>query len=382
MLAAALAVAVVAGVWFLLNRRSSEPPDAPARPQVALAIARDGVVRETVSLTGRVGPPAGTQTKLAFSVAGALDGVDVRLGEHVEPGETLARLDSTSYALAAEQARAEANAATQGAEVAGVDRVSVKLRVDEAELARQERLYRAGVVALRDVQAARAGVAADRADAASARAQLGQAQAQARAATLHAAGTEYDASRTVLRAPAAGTVVGVFVQRGQTVDAGTPVVALSPDRQGVATLDLPVADVARVRSGDPVELRSDGTVWNGRVEGVGSAVDPATGLAIASVSGVPDGAPAGTPVDATVTVGEARGLVVPLAAIVEDPQNGDELVFVATLDGGGVPHFTPRRVNVDARDDRMARVTSGLHAGERVAAQGAIDLLAQPAPSD
>lgn len=375
---ATVVVAFLAAGWLWLHREP-QAPVASLRPQVVLAMAREGSVRETVSLAGRIGSPAGTQTKLAFVLPGALESVDVRLGEHVERGETLARLDPTSYALAAQQARAEAGAATQGAALASVDRVSVKLRVDEAELARQERLYRAGVVALKDVQAASAGVAADRADAQSARLAVAQAQAQASAAALHAEGTAYDEARTTLRAPSSGTIVGIFAQRGQTLDASVPVVALAPAGQGLATLDAPVDELARIRTGDPVELRSSAATWNARVAGIATAVDPATGLATVSVSGVPADAAAGTPVRGTVAVGAARGLVIPVAAIVEDPQSGDELVFVATRDRNNDLHFAPRRIRSDVRDDRDARVTAGLRAGEIVAAQGAIDLLEPPA---
>lgn len=370
-----LALAALAGLQFWLARRSAEAPPNPLQPQVMLATAHDGTVPESIELAGRVGAPAGTQTKLAFSIPGTIAAVDVRLGEHVEPGATLARVDATSYALTAQQAQAEAGAATEGAALASIDRISVRLRVDAAELARQRRLYHAGVVALRDMQAAEGTVAVDRADAASARLQIAQAQAQSRAATLHAAGANYDVARTTLRAPAAGTVVGVFVQPGQTVDATVAVVALASDRQGAATLDVPVTELARISVGDAVEAHASGIAWNGRIEGIATAVDPATGLAVVSVSGVPAGTPAGTPVDASVIVGDARGLVVPAAAIVEDPQTGAQLVFVQTLDHNGIAHFNARNVAVGARNARVARVTSGLRPGELVAAEGAVDLL-------
>ncbi|HYL26552.1 MAG TPA: biotin/lipoyl-binding protein, partial [Candidatus Nitrosotalea sp.] len=222
---AIVAVAILAAGWLLLGRRSLTTSQSALQPQVALATVRAGVVDETVSAAGRVGSPAGTQTKLAFPVPGSVASVNVRLGEHVEPGETLASLDATSYTLAAQQASAEASAAAKGAALASVDRVSVKRRLDEAELARQERLYQAGVVALRDVQAAKSLVAADRAESQSAAAQLAQAQAQARAATLHAASANYDVTRTSLRAPARGTIVGIFIQPGETVDPTTAAVA-------------------------------------------------------------------------------------------------------------------------------------------------------------
>lgn len=371
-----VAVALVALLFALrMVFTHPTPPGAAHAPRVPLAIVREGSVKQTIALVGRVGSPAGTQTKLAFSVPGSVDRVDVRLGEHVDAGTPLAHLNATSYVLAAQQAQAEANAATAGSAAASIDRTSVKLRVDEAELARKERLFRAGVVALRDVEAAQGTVAADRAEMQGAHAQVAAAQAQSRAAALHAASTGYDVERTTLRAPASGVVVGIFVQPGEMVDATTAAIALASERQGLATLDIPVAELPRVATGDAVELRTGDARWEGRVAGIAPAVDPATGLATLSVSGVPGGIAAGTPLDATVTVGRAAGLVVPRGAIVDDPQTGEHLVFVAQRRSDGSLRFSARAVTIDAQDDASARVRTGVRAGEEVASEGAIDLL-------
>jgi cobalt-zinc-cadmium efflux system membrane fusion protein len=364
--------------WRIWSSRSRPAPQANALPQIPVTTATRGGVEETIALAGRVGPPAGTQLKLSFALPGTVRTIDVRLGEHVERGTSLAELDATSYSLAAQQATADAQAASAATQVAHVDRISVKLHADEAELARQKRLYGAGIVALRDVQAAQTALAADRADAQSARAQLAQAHAQSLSANAHAASASYDVSRTTLYAPAAGTVVGIFVQPGEMVDTMTPAVAVASTRQGLATLDVPVSDLPRVASGDPVHLRSGAQRWEGRVQGVAPAVDPATGLAILSVSGIPPGIASGTPIDATVVVGQAYGVVIPRAAVVEDPQSGARLVFVQTRDAKGTLRFVARHVAVDVENADRVRVTAGLRAGERVAAQGAIDLLVPP----
>ncbi|HZY97300.1 MAG TPA: efflux RND transporter periplasmic adaptor subunit [Candidatus Cybelea sp.] len=374
LVATVVVIAVLVGWRFLFHPPA--PPATPAQPLIPLATVREGRVNQTIALVGRVGPPAGTQTKLAFPVPGSVARVDVALGEHVEKGAALAQLDPTSYALAAAQAQAESHAANAGAAVAGIDRTTVRLRVDEAELARKQRLFHAGVVALRDVQAAQGTVAADRAEAQTARLQVTQAQAQSRAAGLHAASTTYDVNRTTLRAPVAGVVVGIFVQPGQVVDPTTSAIAIASDRQGFATLDAPVAELSRVRVGDPAELRSNGMQWSGRVAGIASAVDPSTGLATLSVTGVPSDVAAGTPLDATVIVGAIRGLIVPQHAVIEDPQTGAELVFVAQRRRDGTLGFASRTVTIGARDEKFAQVRSGLTPGERVAAEGAIDLLA------
>jgi HlyD family secretion protein len=353
-----------------------------AQPSVPVVAARIGAVQETLALAGRVGPAAGTQTKLAFSIPGAVRSVDVRLGDRVEAGAPLAQLDATSYSLAARQADADASAASAGATAARVDRVSVKLRVDQAELERQQRLFHAGISALRDVQAAEATLAADRADSQAARAGIAQAQAQAASAGARAASANYDVARATLRAPHEGIVVAIFAQPGDAIDATTPVVAIAPAQQRTVTLDVPVSDVTRVSSGDAVRVRAGDRTWSGTVDGVATAVDPATGLAVMSVEGVPAGVAAGTPVDATVVVGQVRGLVIPAGAVIEDPATGKTLAFVQTRDKHGALSFEARQVTIDARNDAFVRVTSGLRAGDKVATRGAIDLLAPSSGGD
>ncbi|MFY9720589.1 MAG: efflux RND transporter periplasmic adaptor subunit [Candidatus Cybelea sp.] len=360
----------------------AKPPGTALAPQVSLATVRQGTVEETISVSGRVGAPAGTQTRLAFAVPGAVQSVDVSLGEHVERGQRLAQLDATPYSLAANQAESEANAATHAAALAAIDRTSLKVRRDEVEVARQQRLYTAGIVALRDVEAAQTTLWTDRGEARSARLQVAQAREQSSAAGFHAADARYDVAQTALRAPASGTVAGIFVTRGQVVDATTAAVSLSSDGQTLATLDVPGSQLARIAAGDVVVMRAGNSHWEGRVEGVAAAVDPVTSLAPMSVSGVPAGLPAGAPIDAVVAVRRIRGLVVPVDAVVEDPQTARELVFVRTQDSNGNSRFDAREVVIDARDDRFAHVVSGLRESERVAAKGAIDLLEQPRGSD
>lgn len=378
--AAAIVVAVAA--WFTFGHRSAPPPNAATQAalatarQAALATATLGEVERTVVATGRVGPDAGPQTKLAFPVAGTIAGVDVHLGQHVDAGEALAQIDATPYALAARQAGSDARAAAATAAMASVDRTSVKLRVDRTELSRQERLYRAGVVARRDVDSAQATVAADLAESQSARHSIAAAQAASSAAGAHAQAAAYDLARTVLRAPSSGVVTGIFVQPGASADATTAVVAVTPEATGLATLDTPAADAARISIGDRVRAQAGGRTFDARVAGVAPAVNPATGLAVVSIAGVPAGLPAGTPIDARIVVARVRGLVVPRSAIVVDPQNGNTLVFVQASDGRGGQRFLARVVRIDVQNDATVRIAAGLHAGERVAAQGAVDLLA------
>ncbi|HEY9085349.1 MAG TPA: efflux RND transporter periplasmic adaptor subunit [Candidatus Tyrphobacter sp.] len=378
-IAATVVVVVAALVWFVMARRPAPKPPATA-PAIPVATVRMGIVERTLALAGRVGPAAGTQTKLAFSIPGTLRHIDVTLGEGVAQGAALAELNATPLALAAQQAQADAQAARAQEAYAQIDRVSVKLRVDEAELARQRVLFAAGVVAQRDVEAALAIVANDRAGVQGAQEQLALAQAQASSASTRAVAAGYALSLGTLRAPVDGVVVGIYAQAGEVVDVSTPIVAIAPNATNFATLDVPVVDVARIAAGDLVHVRAGGRQFDARIGGIAPAVDPATGLAVVGVTGVPSDIPPGTPMDATVVYGHVRGLVVPQSSLVADPQTGEMIAFVQTSSGNGGIVFTPRHVTASVQSGDLVLV-NGLRLGERVAVQGAIDLLAPPSNS-
>src|SRR5579871_2668402 len=201
---AILAVAAVAAA-VVLRRQASEPAPATA-PAVALATVRYGDYAVVLDEAGYAGAPAGTTAQLAFASAGVLKDVYVHVGERVTAGETLASLDTRALALDAEQARAEAQAAAAGyaggsvpeaAVTAARERVRAaaeRSAADRAAVLRAQRLYDAGVDALKDVQAAQAQLAADEAATTTAAADLRAASsqpsvvsAQVRAASARAA---------------------------------------------------------------------------------------------------------------------------------------------------------------------------------------------------
>ncbi|MDP9025394.1 MAG: hypothetical protein M3N13_08480, partial [Candidatus Eremiobacteraeota bacterium] len=101
---------------------------------------------------------------------------------------------------------------------------------------------------------------------------------------------------------------------------------------------------------------------------------PTTQSTTVVVNATPSGALSGDAVEASIVVAHDRGLVVPQAAIVEDPQSGNTVVFVQTKTTEG-EKFAQRIIHVLKSDGTTAEI-SGLHPGERIAAQGAFQLLA------
>ena len=447
--ALALVVAIAA---FSLHR--AEPQAAPAvtnaAPNVPLARAAFARYTTRVRASGRVGVPSGGEAKLAFASAGIVAIVDVHVGQTVRLGEALAELDSSGLAIDVAQARSDAlaAAATYGggtvptralagararlivardklsaarngtgtaqsdreAALAAVRQSEAKLAIDRSALERATALYAGGVVAQKDVEAARETLAFDRADAAANRAKattaasgLGAALVQAQADVAQAdsdvraaraqvtvtgaqaasARARYEAAQRAfaigtLRAPADGVVTAILKHPGEAVDPTQAAIVVGPRASSEVTLIVSGDDARLVHAGDLVSMNvtSRGIAGSGRVRAVVPSVDPATQTTTVVVSGIPPGAASGDAVQATIDVAERRGIVIPTSAIVEDPQSGLSIVFVRERAGNGAETFVSREISVASGDDRDTLVESGLRSGERIASQGAFDLLA------
>jgi multidrug resistance efflux pump len=235
----------------------NEPVTAPA---VQTLRARAGVVAEELIAPGHIGPPAGSDAKLAFAVSGVLAAVLVRPGERVAAGQPLATLDRRAFTDALAQARADASAAAAtfaggrtsvaaatsaqakylaarahlqslraGGPATLSDRIAavslarqsaLKAELDRRALERTQALFTGGVSAAKDVEAARSLLASDLAD---------QRSTQARVA---AAGAGYDAAL-----------------RGAAADAAQAASDLASARAGIGT-------AAAVRDGALAKLAS------------------------------------------------------------------------------------------------------------------------------
>ncbi|HEY6327261.1 MAG TPA: efflux RND transporter periplasmic adaptor subunit [Candidatus Cybelea sp.] len=389
-------VAVVALVAAVVLRRQASQPAQTTTPAVTLATVRYGDYGVVLDEAGYAGAPVGTTAQLAFANAGVLRDVYVRVGEHVTVGQTLASLDTRALALDAEQARAEAQAAAAGygggsvpaaAVTAARERVRAaaeRSAADRAAVVRAQRLYDAGVDALKDVEAARAQLAADEAATTTAAADLRAASsqpsvvsAQVRAAAARAASADFLLGQGTLIAPTSGYVTAVYHRAGEAVDSTKPIVAIGPPQNEV-TLSVPGTDAAQIAVGNRVELRVAGTAGatGGHVIAVVPAVNPQTQTATVVVSAGRTAAVAGTAVRARITVAHVRGLLVPESAIVEDPQKGESVVFVRQRKPDGSTTFVQRAVQIAHEDGTTAQISSGVAAGDRIAAQGAFELLA------
>lgn len=442
--AAQVAVGSARAAAFPALRRQTPATtaDDAVAPNVPLVAARLGDFVERVDAQGRVGPPAGSSARIAFAQSGIVRVVDVRVGQTVSAGQALAELDRAGMyaAVRAAQADVEATGASAGGSIATVQSANARLAVaadklntleqggpsalnsriaaqsaarqaalkvdaDRATIARDEEMLAAGVIAGKDVDAARSQLASDEADQRAAdakvaaagtdfqtavkqaRADLAGARSDVQAARGGAASAQarLDTARIayangVLAAPAGGVVLAILKHAGEAVDPTVPVLEIGPPVGHSVTLPVPANIARRVSVGDAVTLHLTSArenVANGEVTAVVPAVDPSTQVGTVIADGAPADAVSGDAVTATIVVGHVRGVLVPSTAIVQDPQTGKTVVFVHDPRAKrGESGFTLRTVVVGANDATNALIASGLRVGERIAAQGGYTLLA------
>lgn len=361
--AAALVAAVGAGFGLAkFSDRAADP--APEAEHGEHAEADDGLVRLTpqqaaaagvavvsvthggagdLRLTGRVEAAPSARATVSAPLAGAVERLLVAPGANVAAGAGLVVIRSADGASVA----AEARAAAADAEAA------------RSALAREERLFRAGVTARQDWEAARALAA---------RAEAQVASARARAA---AAGGPAASGLTVVRSPIAGVVTAVQVAPGGFVAQGGPVATVADPTAVEVVFQAPAEAAAKLRVGAALKvIGPDGGEADAEIVGVAPLAQDTTGAAVVRARPRGGRLTPGAAVSAAVAT-EAGGLpTVPSEAV--QTLNGRPVVFVAVAGGFRAQPVTPGRPGAG-----MTQIVTGLSGAERIAGRGAFVLKAE-----
>lgn len=211
-------------------RAAAEVPSARAvRVETATVATTEGTLR--IELPGEV--KGSRDAMLASALGGFIEAVSAREGQDVRSGAVLLRVDAASHGARVAQARVEVETA-------------------ERELERSERLR--GSISDQQLDAVQARVDA--------------ARAAARTASVAA-------SRATIRAPFAGTIATMDVERGEVAAPGAPLVRLVQLDPILVSLSVPDRDVVALREGMVAHVRTsaDATPREGRVSNIGRTAD-------------------------------------------------------------------------------------------------------------
>jgi membrane fusion protein (multidrug efflux system) len=179
---------------------------------------------------------------------------------------------------------------------AGVTSAQADANRARADLDRYNTLAGQGWVSQQKVQTERAAATQTAAGVSSAQAALeaerraaqslgsAKAQAIAQAAAAHAAveQAKLDLERTVIRAPVAGVVGARSVRPGQLVQPGVALMSVVPLGQAYIVANFKETQVARIRIGQPVEIKAD-AFGKQKIVGKVDSFAPATGQEFALI---------------------------------------------------------------------------------------------------
>lgn len=333
--ATALIAAAVAGC------DKPAPPAAQARP-VRTVTVEHRAEGETASLTGQI--RARDQASLAFRLDGRMIERPVRVGDVLQAGQLVARLDPQNQQNALRSAQA------------GLSSAEAVLTQTSLAFGRQQALLRDGWTprarfdeAQQALQSAQAGVT-------SAQAQLRIAQDQL--------------GYTVLFADAPGTVTAVGAEPGEVVHAGQMIVQLARQGGRDAVFDVP-EQLIRTAPRDPavqIALTDDLKVTAiGRVREVAPQADAATRTfqVKVGIANPPEAMRLGSTVTGRIQLAAPPGVAVPASALTE--ANGRPAVWVVEPQSRTV---SLRNVDVARYDPAGVVVSQGLEAGEVVVTAG------------
>jgi RND family efflux transporter MFP subunit len=334
-------VALLALASLVACDQPQEPAPEPVRP-VRIVVAERSAAADVSSLTGTV--EAAETAALSFRTGGRVIERAIGIGDTVEAGQFVGRLESETQRNALQAAQADLVAA-----LGERDRT-------EADYERQAQLLERGFTTRQRYDMALQAFRAARSAADAAAARLATAEEQL--------------AFTALYADAPGVVTAVGAEPGEVVAAGQMVVTLARDGGRDAVFDVPER-LMRMAPPDPViavHLTSDPSVrTTGRVREVAPQADPVTRTFRVRI-GLIDAPPAlrlGSTVTGELTLGRPEGIVLPASALVE--HDGSPAVFVFDTETGTVEL---RPVAVESFELASVLIEDGIVDGEAVVTAG------------
>jgi RND family efflux transporter MFP subunit len=284
------------------------------------------------------------EASLGFRIAGRILENNLKLGDRVEPGQVLARLEPQNEMNALRSAKANL-AAARG-----------ELTRARNHFERQEFLLARDVVSRATFDDAQQQLQ-------TARSQVDAAEAQLKAA--------HDlVSFTELKADAPGTVTATGPRAGEVVQAGQMIVKLARRDGRDAVFDVP-AQVIRAAPADPeiaVSLTSDPAVAAaGRIREVAPQANPVTRTFEVKVglTDPPDAMRLGATVSGRMQTDAAAVIEIPASALIKSA--GQPAVWI--VDPASLT-VSMRNIDVQRHDPSTVAVSEGLAAGDIVVTAG------------
>jgi RND family efflux transporter MFP subunit len=319
-----------------------ETADEPELRPVRSVLVAESSAGEMVTLSGTV--ESQVEVDLAFRIGGRLAERLVNLGDTIEPGQVIARLDP-----------ADEENGLRGAEAAQIA-AAAQLSEARSNYNRQRQLFERDFVSFAGLERAEQVLTSAQSAFDAAEAQVGIARRRL--------------ADTVIEADAGGVVTEVGAEAGEVVTAGRRIVRIARDEGKDAVFDVPTALIASSPVDPEVAVTlslSPGVTATGRVREVAPRADPATGTIRVRIGLIdpPAEMRLGSTVNGRVHFGGAGGIEVPASALTSS--QGEPALWVISPDSSTV---SLRPVEVTRFSPASVGIAYGVEVGERIVTAG------------
>ena len=348
---------------------------------VDVAIAHPQSLQEELEYIGSTGPAQ--EIALRAQADGQLLRLNVKVGDRVQPGQTLAQLDGASLASAVSQAQAELAARESEVSRAENEVENAHLQIEQAQNSLQqnrtdsirlEKLYREGAISARVAHAAQS-----RAELASVTLRSAQAQVKLGEEAIIAAKSRVKAQQTEVKrtlaqqsfasiiSPIEGVVLKQMVEPGRIVRTGDEILKLGDFKQVTVKTQVSELEVPKIRVGQTVQVALDALTqreFTGKVSRVSASSDPTVRLVPVEVTINNPDKRIGNGLLARVRFAQEtiKQIVVPETAL-HRAQNNNSFLFVVQREGEQA-RVNNRPVTLGNQANGQVEVISGLSSGE------------------
>jgi RND family efflux transporter MFP subunit len=328
-------------LWLAACHKETEVVAPEVRPVRTVTVAK-AETGETTVLTGHV--EAENEVALAFRISGRMIARPVNVGDEINPGQVVAKLDPQNELNALRSAEANL-AGARG-----------QLTQARNNLERQQRLQQRGVISKAELDRAQEALETTQS-------QVDDGEAQVKIARDRVTYTELDSD-------VSGAVTARGAEPGEVVQAGQMIVRVARHDGRDAVFDVP-SQLLRSAPSDveiKVSLTDDPAVTaTGRVREVAPQADPATRLFRVKVGLIdpPAAMRLGSTVTGSVQLNSTPAIVIPASALTE--VNGKPAVWL--VDPANLT-VSLRNIEVLRFDPGTVVVSHGLDTGEIVVTAG------------
>jgi cobalt-zinc-cadmium efflux system membrane fusion protein len=347
----ARSILLVACTLALLTSFACKKNDEVSKPAAPIALKTAAVtvtaIDDVLEIPARVTPDPGRVVRVFPPAGGRLIHVEVRPGDQVTRGKSVAILESSDVW----QARSDYNKAR--AEDERLDRT----------YKRNKLLFEHKVLSEREFEDAQANFT-------EAHAELDRATARLR---LLGASPDKNTNQVSLSAPIAGTVLTIGATTGEiskSTDSSDAICTIA-DLSTVWILgDVYEKDLASVQPGSTVEIAISaypGEKWTGKVAQISDAVDPATRTLKLRIVMPNPGHKFRPDMFASIRVHrqQAQAMLIPSSAVLHE--GGDTAVMVQTAPG----KYERRLIEERSLNPQQTVVMKGINPGDLVVTEGA-----------